>query len=68
MVPEIFIVDGIRYNAAEFSAYVVLKELTQIHDRGVVFEGGPAALATLGSAKIGRVTTGRLAARAVVLP
>ena len=55
--------------ATEFFTDVFFKELLQVHDRGVILAGKPsAALAFLGSAKIATVTTGRLSARAVVLP
>ena len=55
-------------DAAEFPANVLFVELFDVHHWGVVFAGEPAAaLAFLGSAKIATVTTGRLAARAVVL-
>ena len=59
----------ITHDATELPSDVLFKELLQVHDWGVILAGEPAsALATLGSAKIATVATGRLAARAVVLP
>ena len=59
----------ITHDACEGLSDVLFIELLQSHDGSVVFAGEPAAaLAFLGSAKIATVATGRLAARAVVLP
>jgi len=69
LLSENLVVEGIGNDAAKLPADVLLKELFDVHDGGVVFAAEPSAtLAFLGPSKIAGVAPGRLAPRAVVLP
>ena len=59
----------VAQNASERASYVIFIKLFDIHHRSIILSAEPlAALPHFGSAKIATVASGRLSARAVVLP